>query len=448
MDAIQLRTIALALRQQLDALDAALAPETPTSTVMKVSAGQDLQAALDKAGAIELEAGATWSGSYTVRSNTTLVGNGASIKASTGPALRILPGSSNIAISGLICISGYNEVIRIGENTAAQTTAAQAPNGITFTDVQIPTHRGKRAWAIHGQNVALLNCSAVDVWDPAGQDSQAIYVGNSPGNIRIVGGRYSAGSEVFLSGGDTYNIPHVTPDGIVCDGVNFFRPLSWKTDGTKRKVKNIFELKNGLNVVVKNCNLSGCWMDGQQGEAFTLTPALDGAIVQPPLQSGDVRFVIIEDCVVTDVSSGFNILGRHYTSYTPDALTGLVVRRLKLTASRAQFGGRGQLATIGGEPDAITFEDCDIVCDGSSTIYYSSGSVLDPVTRQSRTGGKLVSLTVTNSRITLGSYGFNFGGYPNAVNWQNSVGTLNVSGNVFKGPTTMQKQLPNNTYGA
>lgn len=416
-------------------------------TITTVKAGDNLQAALDLGGAIQLDTG-IWSGTYIVRSGTVLTGQGVGsvIQGLTGPALVVEPGSRAIQIADLTAQSQASEVITIGENSARQTQLAQVPDDIRLTRVMIPSHRGKRGLAIHGSNVTLTDCEVIDVYDPNGQDSQAVYVGNTPGNVTVFGGRYSAGSEVFLSGGDVTRIPQLTPDSILLDHVTLFRPLSWQTDGIKRKVKNLLEVKNGRHVTLQSCTLDGCWADGQAGEAIVLTPALDGAIQTPPVQSGDVQDVLVNDCDIRNCGSGFNLLGRHYTSVTPNAMSHVAVTNSRFTISRAQFGGRGQLAIIQAEPGIISFDTCDVQADGSSLLYYAFGSVLDPITRTSRQGGKLGSLSLTNSRCTIGPYGINLGGYANAVNWQAAVGQLTVTANTFTGGSAMQKALPGNTY--
>ena len=426
---------------------AQLLSDAPPSTEVIIKSTDNLQAALDKGGEIRLEADAVFLGSFKIKSNTTLYAQGAKFSGIGAPALIIPPGTSNIFIYDLKAESTHPTAILIGENSINQTSVGQAPLNITLDNVLVMSHRGKRGIEIHGAQVYLIDCQVLDLYDPAGQDSQAVYVGNAPGPIKITGGRYSAGSEVILFGGDVTKIPNLTPSDILIDGVELFRPIEWRLDGVKRKVKNIFELKNAKNVVLRNSKLHGCWVDGQQGEAIVLTPALDGEPKTPPLQSGNVQNVLIEDCEIYDVSSGFNMLGRHYSAYTPDAMSNIVVRRVKITASKA-FGGRGQLALIAGEPGSITFDSVTVKCDGSSFIYYAPGKVIDPVTKVYRPAGKLDALTLLNSYGFLGVYGIMLGANANALRWQDSVNTLTVSGNTFSGATTMKATLPDNTYGA
>jgi hypothetical protein len=445
MDINVVKGLAAAMRSQLDLLDAELADRPPSVRVVR--AGENLQAALDAGGALEVEEGAQFEGSYVIPSGARLSGRpGSGLRGLTAPAILIMPGSRDIEIRGLDVTSKHPEVIRIGENSDRQKAVEDAPDRVTFTDVVVPQHRGKRVFAIHGRNVSLVECQALEAWDPAGADSQAIYIGNSPGGIVVSGGQYSAGSEVFLSGGDVTKIPNLTPTDILVERVTLFRPLSWKTDGVARKVKNIFEIKNGKNVVLRQSTLSGCWQDGQAGEAIVLTPALDGAKTSPPLRSGEVVNVSIEDVEIRDVSSVANMLGRAYSAYTVNPLSGVAFKNVRAFVNRAQFGGRGQFAIIQGEPADISVSDCTFVGDGSSTIYYASGTVIDPVTLQSRPAGKIGSLAVVRNTMTVGDYGFMFNGSANALNSAASVASLNVTGNTFGGPSYMKRNLPENQY--
>jgi hypothetical protein len=426
------------------ALRAHLAP-----AARQVRAGESLQAALDAGGVIQLEAGAAFEGHYVARvPGTRLLGQGAALRGSTAPALTIPPGARDVVLEDLDASTGHPEVVGVGENTDRQTTADAAPAGIVLRRVRIPTHRGKRAFAIHGWDVALEDCVALDVWDPTGQDSQAVYIGNAPGDVRILGGRYSAGSEVLLVGGDTTRIPGLIPRTVHVEGAELFRPLSWQTDGVRRKVKNIVELKSGEYVTIRSNRLAGSWQDGQDGWAFVLTPTLDGARTSPPRVGGQVREVLIENNDVSDVGSIFQIAGRDYSTITVEALTGIVVRGNRFACSRARFGGFGQLARIGREPGSLVFEGNTFAGDGSSTIYYYRDSCLDPATGASRPAGPIGSLRIVDNTMALGAYGFNLDGTVNARAWDRSVLEMVVEGNRFTGSTAMRAVFPANEYVA
>ena len=433
-----------ALARGLEALAEVSAALVAEPATVIVRAGENLQAALDRGGALALDAGAEWEGTFALNSDTVLIGNGARIRGTTGPALVVPPGRERIAVSGL-ALRGSHTVMAIGVNTIGQARLEDVPDDVTLTNVHIPTHRGVRGFAIHGSHVRLIGCSVRDCYDPGEQDSQGVYIENTNGPVLIQGGSYSAGSEIILLGGDTTRIPNVRPVVLV-DGVTAHRPLSEKTDGVYRKVKNCIEAKNG-DLTVRKSVIDGCWAgSGQQGEAFVFTPDLDGGRRIPMVQSGQVT-ALVEDCTVANCGSLTNLRGRSYNSYTPAALT-VTFRRVTAVLSRVQFGGRGQLATIGGEPDLVVFDNCDVQQDGSSLLYYDPGTVIDPQTKLSRLAGKIGRLAMTGCRSTLpAEYGIMLGGYTNAREWQRSVGELVVTGNVFVGPSSaMRAQLPENQY--
>lgn len=422
-----------------------VAADVPVATTVK--AGQSLQAALFDAGTVVLESGAIFEGSFTVGSDTTLIGQpGSGLAGKTGPALLIQPGTQRVTLSSFSAVSDSpHDVISIGLNTSAQTRVEDAPAFITANQVRVPTHRGKRGFGIHARDWVLKDCEVLDCYSSRGDDSQGVYVGNSPGRMRIDGGRYVAGSSPILFGGDVTQIPGLVPDGAEISNVDLCRPLSWQTDGVARKVKNLWEVKNGRNIHFHHSKLHGCWANGQQGEAIVLTPALDGSIKTPPLRSGIVENIVIEDVDVYDCGSVFNMLCRHYTSWTDPPLS-VTVRRLTSVVSRAKFGGRGQFAQIGGDDGTVIVEDCTHQGDGSSVLYFYAGSVLDPVTRTLRPGTQLQQLRITGSRFPAPVYGMMFNGAANGLNATKYVRQLDVSKNTFSGSVLMKPAFPDNVY--
>lgn len=413
----------------------------------KVTVFDDLQAALDKGGNIEIDG--KFVGSYILRTNGThLAGvNNSSIASNIkAEAIIIPPGVRDISIDNVELSSSFYSVLRVGENSINQVTTDQCPSNITLRGISIPIHRNRRGFEIHGMNMLIESCILVDIYDPLGSDSQAIYLGNTPGDITIRDCKFSAGSEVFLSGGDSYKIPNVTPTSVLVDNCNFYRPASWRTDGIKRKVKNLFEVKNGENFEIANCQFDGSWQDGQTGECFVLTPAIDGSVSTPPKQSGTVRNIYIRSCVVRNVSTVFSILGRHYTSFTPDALT-LDVDGLEFECNKLQNSGRGIFALIGGEPDIISLKNVKGTFDGTSFIYYYGGDVLDPVTKFRRPAGKIDVLDIIGSTIKLPTYGINLMGGELNTNWKNYVETAKIESNTFSGNTAKLKTIfPSNSF--
>lgn len=335
------------------------------SDIVTVKAGGNLQAALDAGGTVQLEA-ATYSGPGFVISKpgTKLIGNAAKLVGVGRPALSVLPGVSDVQIANLSAVSDADTVFRLGAADGSQTRIEQVPRDLVLVDVSVPMHRRKRAFAVHAANVVMERCSAVDIYDASTSyaDSQALWIHNTPGNITVVDFTGSAGSEGVLVGGDPMVIPNLIPSGLNFQRLHLFRPLSWKTDGIKRKVKNLFELKNGQNVRVENSTFDGCWYDREQ-QAF--------ALVLTPRHQGGIRNVTFDNIRARNVGGLVNILGENDTDTqgpTPFKTSEIVFRGGSAQISKAQYGGYGSMVLSQRGCESLTFDRFVCVNDGSKLI--------------------------------------------------------------------------------
>lgn len=406
---------------------------------IEVPQGGDLQAALNKGGEVRLKAGATYPGTFTLRSGTTLVGNGATLTGTrTGPALDIPIRTHDVSVFDLSAGTAYDQsVIRVGRNDRSQNAPDLAPDRVTFTRVRVDSYRGKRAFEINGRDVSLIDCVVADTFDPAGRDSQAVGILNAPGPVLVQGGSYSAGSEVIMVGGDTMKMPDVVPTGITITDTKLWRPLEWQTDGVSRGIKNLLELKTGRQVNVRNVTMDGSWKNAQDGWAIVITPR----------SGGDIHDVLIEDVTIDHVGGGFNILGADGSTVTPSPVSNLVVRRAKITATSKVYGGRGILALITGAPHDVTFDSNTAITDGNCIVLVEkSGSALQ-ADGTKRPAGNVARLVITNNRLVAGTYGLFLSGHVAGERWQDSVDELTFTGNTIAGASAkLKKNMPDNTY--
>lgn len=400
----------------------------------------DLQAALNAGGIIEFEGVHTASDRFVASvPGTRLIGRpGAKLVGGSREAIIVPPGAYDIELSNFEAVSnGVQSVVRIGANDTSQTTLAQEPYDITLRYVRVPTHRGKRGFEINARDVLVEDCEVHDTWSAAQVDSQGIAIYNSSGNIIVRGGTYEAGSENVLVGGDT-NKMGVTATMIIFEYVTLRKPLSWKTDGVNRVVKNLFELKTGRLVTLKNSTLDGSWHAAQSGHAIVLTPTLDGHVAD----------VLIEDNTIRNVGNALQILGRSYAYYTPTRVS-LTFQRNNVTVNHLTFGGSGRLAEISAEPDDIRILDNQISVSGSSLITYYWGNVM-LADGTKRVGGPMNSFVMTGNTASVRPYGLNFLGYINCGPTQQGFAaatSLNVTGNTFSNAATLfRANFPGNTY--
>lgn len=410
-----------------------------------VQAGESLQAALDAGGPVRLENGVVAVGTFRLRSGTRLtLGAGATLQGGPGPTLLVPCGTSDIEVVGNddAMIRSSGEIVALlGENTDRQTTLDAVPRNIRLRNLTCPTHRGKRVFEVNATQVLLDLCVVRDHWDIGLQDSQAIGILNSPGDVTVTGGVFETASENIMIGGDKLKLTGgVRPTGFRFDGVRLTKPLSWRSDGVKRQVKNLFELKDGEDVTLSRSVLENHWQEAQPGWSVVITPRTGGAI----------RNVTIHDCSIRNVPAGFNITG-HNTGNdelrwpTPFRTANITLRDV-LIVTATGVGGNGVLVQqTNGGCDGLTLTRVRAITHGSSCIVAGDKEPCG-------------SLVMTGCHAHAGKYGFFIGGRINALNplWhQNPDGTpaggyeaFHVLGNVFTDfdAPELPRNLPGNTF--
>jgi hypothetical protein len=295
---------------------------------------------------------------------------------------------------------------------------------------------------VNAAEVVIDGANIADVYSPALSDSQAIGILNTPGPVAIRNSTLSAGSEVIMVGGDSMKVAGAVPTGILIENNTVYRPLTWQTDGINRGVKNLLELKAGVNVTIRGNQFRGNWAAAQPGYAIVITPKNRQEIHNVLFESNDVR----------DVAAVFNVLGQDYNTYTASGLSGLVIRNNRFQTDKATFGGNGWLIQAGANPGDVTFETNVAITDGTALVSFYFGSVMlaDEVTKVP--GGKWTSLKMIGNYLVAGTYGLSLAGYMNGANWQAAVVELDFSLNTVtsrsatESYTKMQPAFPNNTY--
>ena len=423
-----------------------VAPEGPGAIV---KAGENLQAALAAAAlagkAVQTEDNAIFEERIKLPTGSRLVfGAGSGVHGVGEPAVWLRAGFHDVKMGGGRFTSTHADVLAFGENTANQKTVESAPHGVHLIDCLVPTHRGRRGYSLHAADVTLDNCQGLDIWHIGSGDTQGVYILNGPGPYRITGGRYQAASENFLAGGDRPQIPNMVPADITIDGVEFDKPDSMR--GVSCNVKNNVEFKSARRFAVRNCRVHGCWRQGQDGVAFTLTPAGDGEDRVPVDASGIVEDGVIEDNLIWDVAAIFQVVGRNVHAYTERPLNNVSIRRNIVACDRIKNVGTGQFLSIAGEVAGIEVVDNVGFVDGSSLVYAYRGTVIEK--DGVKHGGQNLGRVVFSRNWTpMGKYGFNIDGAPNSGTGQLMINTLEVAGNQFSGGDAAQrKTLPSNTY--
>jgi len=138
-------------------------------------------------------------------------------------------------------------------------------------------------------------------------------------------------------------------------------------------VKNMFELKNGRNVLVEDNIFENHWKEGQPGFAVVLTPRNS---------NGSCSWCVVENVrfeynLFINIAAGVNILG--YDDKNPTRQTNtLAFRHNVVTKMTTSLGGPARFMQIGGGPRDIVLEHNTIDANGSGVIYVYGGTSLDP----------------------------------------------------------------------
>jgi hypothetical protein len=399
-------------------------PETEFTTV---PAGADLQAALSQGGALELESGATFAavGGFRIDTPGTMLrgAGGNVVSGDGGAALQVLVEMRQASIETLTPQMTRSDIgIQIGRNDTGQTTLAQAPDGVRIRGVIVPSLRGKRAIEVDAANVEILDCDIRDVYHEAALDSQAVWIGNAPGPVHIEGGHFEGASEDIMVGGDKMKIPNCRPTGITIRQATLTKPLAWKDAGIP-KVKNLFELKDGNDVLIEDCDLSNSWKSAQDGYCFMFTPS----------QGGSVRNVVVRNCRVSNVGGIVNITGTDASNLNPDR-TQVSIFGGDYRTNKVAMGGTGRFCLITRGPEFFITDGATIAHEGSAFIEYGDSASMD-------------LLQITNCHWNYGSYGIRIGGYNHGDNSQGIIRTVTIEGNTITGAhSQFRDRYPNNTY--
>jgi hypothetical protein len=400
----------------------------PTGTTINISAGGDLQAALNNAqlgDTIVLEAGATFTGPFKLPNKTTGTGwiyvVSSNLASLPSPGHRVAP--NDVANMPKIVSPGNNnavttvadshhfrfvgiefapvsgayvyQVITIGNSDTSPTTLA---HHIVFDRCYVhaaPNQNARRGIEIDGAYVAVLDSYISDFKDAV--DSQALWAYNTSGPLKIVDNYLEAAGENIMFGGADSKAPSLMPADIEIRNNYFFKPLSLLSTRSTIRVKNLLEFKAAQRVVVSGNTFQNNPAGSQNGFSLLITPRnQDGAA--PWSMTADIA---VTNNTFINVGSGINISG--VDSFHPN-LSGMTARLLfrNNVIGVTGFGGadgRAFQVLLGGSD--YTFDHNTIVNTAAPPGTPSS----DLLMAQSTTS-KISNFTFTNNLSTQTQYGF------------------------------------------
>jgi hypothetical protein len=358
----------------------AAASEGPAA--IRVGAGGDLQAALDRAKAgdvIELAAGASFTGNfvlpakagnrYTIlrtaptaglpdpssRVDPSHSGKLARIQSpNSTPSLRTAPGAHHWRLMLLEIgpnASAGSDILVLGDATPAQAGDSM-PHDLIVDRCYIhgdPARGQKRGVAMNSASTTVVGSYISDIKSTS-QDAQAIAGWSGPGPFLVENNYLEASGENFMLGGSLPAVNGLIPSDVIFRRNHVSRPLSWRSQGWS--VKNLFELKNARRVLVEGNLFENHWVDDQPGYAIVLTPRGERGAA-PWATVEDVTFRLN---IIRNVAAGFNLLARDDGGASGTLRRVRIADNLVYGVDRAEWGGNGNFMQIGEGPGEIVVE--------------------------------------------------------------------------------------------
>lgn len=280
---------------------------TPSGSTTAVNSGGNLQTAIDNASCgdiLSLEAGATFTGNFTLPDKDCAAGNYVVIRTSTPDGIFPRPGTrvgpSHASLMAKIA-SGTTDIIAsdsdadhyrfIGIEVAAtanittlislaggQGNLSTQTNHIIFDRCYIhgdATNGSRRGISAQGAYIALIDSYVSDI-KQVGSDTQAFAAWNASGPFKLVNNYLEASGENVMFGGSLTSGAGFIPSDIEIRRNHFKKPTSWCAHcgdygGTTWTVKNLFEIKYAKRVLIEDNLFEQVWPQSQSGYAILFT---------------------------------------------------------------------------------------------------------------------------------------------------------------------------------
>ena len=447
----------------------------------RVPAGANLQAALDAAlpgDVLELDAGATFTGNYTlpVKNGTAPVtvrtrgltlpntridpaANLATLRTpNSAPALRTVGNTAHWRFDGIRFAAGasQSDIVALGDTVTAD--AAQLPRDLVFDRSIFQADTSAKNGLSLNSAATTIRRSRFTGIKLAGIESHAIICTNGPGPFTIEDNYIEAGSIGVMFGGAKPGVPNLVPSDILFEYNTVTRPLAMRGQ-TGWGIKNIFELKNARNVVVRGNVFEHNWPDGQAGFAIVLTVRANS--LSAPWTT--IQHVLFEHNIVRHSAMGFNILGTdNQTSngqmYPSTPMDDVVIRnnlvhdidRWTWTGPAGQVGS-GAFMLIDGAPRNLHVEQNTAIANGNILNltgppipgFVFRGNIVQKVRSINPATGSLVDSYGVNGNAVgegnpaVSTYLPHVAGFPDAV----------FTGNVLAGATaSLYTLVPGNVF--
>ncbi len=406
---------------------------TPAWTAtLTVNAGGSLQAAIDAAqpgDTILLQAGATFTGQFTLRAKngtayitirsstpdsalppagTRITPAHASLLAkirpgASGSAIRTVPGASYWRLQFLEILSSASTsgatLIEFGSAEAInQSSLSQVPHHLVIDRCYVhgePSYGYRRGLALNSAESQVIDSHFSD-FKLAGVQSQAIVGWNGPGPYLIENNHLEAAAENVMFGGGDPKIDNLVPSNITIRRNLFTKPVAWKTQSWT--LMNLLELKNAESVLIEGNIFENNWLAAAQGYAIAFTPRNQDGTAPWSV----VRNITVQNNVIRHVGGVFAISG--HDDIHPSRQTDNIVIRNNLAfdvssrhTTSSSTPAPARFLVVGAGPRNITIRHNTVDNDGYGTILFYGG--------YSPTGPLIYGFELTSNLLRDNAYG-------------------------------------------
>ncbi|MGA2298025.1 MAG: Ig-like domain-containing protein [FCB group bacterium] len=301
-------------------------------------------------------------------------------------------------------INSYG-LINLGDGSSAQNSMSLVPDHFVIDRCYIHGHTNatimKYGVALNCANAAIID-SYISDFHSVGYDAQAIAGINGPGPFKIINNYLEASGENIMFGGAAAAIPGLVPSDIEVRQNYFFKPFSWRVGdpsyaGKHWTIKNLFELKTGMRVLLDGNILENCWADlpiGQSGYAILLTIRTESG----GSPQADVSDITISNNIIRHAGAGITLSGRDDNSTGNRSKRILIFNNLFDDISGPTYGDMntagpndGTFIKIG-EPQDVTIDHNTIFQTGPITWAYMLMN------------GFVFTNNISNSKVSAGGY--------------------------------------------
>ena len=344
---------------------------------------------------IELQAGITFTGPFTLPNKTTGSGwiyiRSSAYSSLPQPCSQVSPADA-VNMPKLVVIAGNGGAINTASNAHhyrfigiefkpvagnfvynivnignGETQASKLPNNLVFDRCYIhgdPVAGSRRGVLMNGAYISVIDSYISDCKED-GADSQAIAAYSTTGPLKIVHNYLEGAGENVIFGGADPSIPNAVPSDIEIRNNLFFKPLAWMNESWD--IKNLLEFKNAQRVLVEGNRFENCWPNAQSGYAMLLTPRN---------QNNTAPWSVVQDVTIrfnTFVNIAQGIIMTGYDAPNISKRTSrILIQHNVLHVTNLGMGGDGRLFVVLDGPTDVIFDHNTGFCTNAYMV--SDGS--------------------------------------------------------------------------